>query len=216
MKLVLFDCDGTLVDSAVRIHETMRRAFVAYGHPEPTLAETKTIIGLSLDYAIARLLGRHRIDDEVLAIRVKFKSLFAEVHSDPNMMEQLFPGIAELIDGLAARGDVAISAVTGNSRRGLTHVLDLHGLAPRFTVSRTADDCPSKPHPAMVLECCAEAGFNPADAVIIGDAVFDMEMAVKAGSHAIGVAWGYGEIADLQDAGAGAIVWHPEEILKLV
>ncbi len=216
MKLVLFDCDGTLVDSAVRIHETMRRAFVTFGHAEPTLAETKTIIGLSLDYAIARLLGRNRIDDEVLAIRVKFKSLFTEVHSDPNMMEQLFPGIAELIDGLAARGDVTIGAVTGNSRRGLTHVLDLHGLAPRFTVSRTADDCPSKPHPAMVLECCAEAGFNPADAVIIGDAVFDMEMATKAGSHAIGVAWGYGEIADLQDAGAGAIAWHPEDILKLV
>ncbi|MET3599857.1 HAD-IA family hydrolase [Martelella mangrovi] len=216
MKLVLFDCDGTLVDSAVRIHETMRRAFIAFGHPEPTLAETKTIIGLSLDLSIARLLGRQEVDDEVLAIRVKFKSLFAEVHSDPNMMEQLFPGIAELIAALAARDDITIGAVTGNSRRGLNHVLELHGLAPDFSVSRTADDCPSKPHPAMVLECCVEAGFNPADAVVVGDAVFDMQMAGKAGAHAIGVAWGYGEIADLQDAGAGAIVWHPEEILKLV
>nr|WP_272211275.1 HAD-IA family hydrolase [Marinicella sp. W31]MDC2877162.1 HAD-IA family hydrolase [Marinicella sp. W31] len=216
MKLVLFDCDGTLVDSAVRIHETMRRGFAAFEYPEPTLAETKTIIGLSLDLAIARLLGRHEVDDEVLAIRLKFKSLFDEVHADPDMTEQLFPGIAEMIGALAARDEITIGAVTGNSRRGLTHVLEMHGLAPDFSVSRTADDCPSKPDPAMVLECCAEAGFNPADAVVIGDAVFDMQMAASAGARAIGVAWGYGEIADLQDAGAGAIVWHPEDILKLV
>lgn len=216
MKLVLFDCDGTLVDSAVRIHETMRRTFRAYGYTEPTLAETKTIIGLSLDLSIARLLGRALVDDEVEAMRLHFKSLFAEVHADPNMLEQLFPGIADLIGTLADRSDITIGAVTGNSRRGLTHILNMHQLETHFVVSRTADDCPSKPNPAMVLECCVEAGFNPADAIVVGDAVFDMQMAAAAGARSIGVAWGYGEITDLQDAGASGIVFHPEEIAALV
>ena len=168
--------------------------------------------GLSLDVAIAKLLGRTAVDDEVVKMRLYFKSLFTDVHADPDMMERLFPGIAALIDALAERDDVTIGAVTGNSRRGLTHILSLHGMMEKFTVSRTADDCPSKPHPAMVLESCAEAGFDPADAVVVGDAVFDMKMARAAGAHAVGVSWGYGEISDLQNAGADAIIWKQRSL----
>jgi phosphoglycolate phosphatase len=109
---------------------------------------------------------------------------------------------------------VLIGAVTGKSRRGLVHVLETHGFAPDFVVSRTADDCPSKPHPAMVTECCSETGMNPADTIVIGDAIYDMQMAKAAGATAIGVSWGYASVEDLVAAGADAIVYRPAEILK--
>lgn len=215
-KLVLFDCDGTLVDSARRIHETMRRAFVAFGYPEPGYDAVKATIGLSLDVAMAELLGRAVRDSEIVEIRKYFKSLFAEVHADPSMTEQLFEGIDTLIGALSQQDDIIIGAVTGNSRRGLEHVLSMHGLKPHFSVSRTADDCPSKPNPAMVLECCADQNIHPANAVVIGDAAFDMAMAVAAGAGSIGVSWGYGSVSDLKKAGAGAIASHPDEIPALL
>ncbi|TPW33134.1 HAD-IA family hydrolase [Martelella alba] len=216
MKLVLFDCDGTLVDSVRRIHETFRRTFIAFNYPAPSLEDVKSIVGLSLDISFARLLGRETVDEEAMAMRLHFKSLFAEIHADPAMTEQLFPGISELVDALARRDDVIIGAVTGNSRRGLNHILSLHGFSAHFRVSRTADDCPSKPDPAMVLECCAELDFNPAQTLVIGDAVFDMQMAKAAGADAIGVAWGYGTVDALKSAGADMTVGSPEDILNYI
>jgi len=112
--------------------------------------------------------------------------------------------------------DHLIGMVTGKSRRGVDHILEHHGLAPLFHVIRTADDCPSKPHPAMVLECCAAMGVAPADTVVIGDAPFDMAMAVAAGAHAVGVAWGAASSDVLVRAGAASValdVPHLEALL---
>lgn len=126
----------------------------------------------------------------------------------------LFNGIKPLIDELAQNDDILIGAVTGKSRRGLVHILDTHGFSPHFIVSRTADDCPSKPHPAMVMECCSETGMNPVDAIVIGDAIYDMQMAKAAGAKAIGVSWGYASVDDLIAAGADSIVRDPSDIMK--
>ncbi len=105
-----------------------------------------------------------------------------------------------------------MGAVTGKSRRGLNLIMDTHGFREHFIVSRTADDCPSKPHPAMVSECCHETGMVAADTIVIGDAIYDMQMAKAAGAKAIGVAWGYASVDALWAAGADAIVNHPSEI----
>jgi phosphoglycolate phosphatase len=212
MKLALFDCDGTLVDSAGLIHETMRRTFEAFGKPEPRLEETKAIIGLTLDIAIARMQGKPHVEQEDIDMRAHYKSLFTVVRQDLDYKEPLFPGIRELMDAVGARDNLLIGAVTGKSRRGLKLIVETHGFD--FIVSRTADDCPSKPHPAMVTECCDETGIDAADTIVIGDAIYDMQMAKAAGAKAIGVAWGYASVDELIANGADAIAYHPNEILR--
>ncbi len=214
MKLVLFDCDGTLVDSARLIHEVMARTFVAFGYKRPDVSATKSIIGLTLDIAIARLQGKPHVDDEAIAMTAHYKSIFPEVRDEADMQTPLFDGIKPLIETLAARDELLIGAVTGKSRRGLTHILEVNDFASYFIVSRTADDCPSKPHPAMVTECCDETGMDPHDTIVIGDAIYDMQMAKAAGATAIGVAWGYASVEELLAAGADAIAHHPNDILS--
>ncbi|MDM9628162.1 HAD-IA family hydrolase [Rhizobium sp. S152] len=214
MKLALFDCDGTLVDSAALIHEVMARTFVHFGYDRPPLESTKSIIGLTLDIAIARMQGKQHVDDEAIAMTAHYKKIYMDVRNEPGMDVPLFDGIKPVIAALAGRDDILIGAVTGKSRRGLVNILETHGFTPDFIVSRTADDCPSKPHPAMVTECCDETGMNPADAIVIGDAVYDMQMAKAAGATAIGVSWGYASVEDLVGAGADAIVHHPDDILR--
>ena len=212
MKLVLFDCDGTLVDSVGLIHEVMARTFVHFGYPRPEVSLTKSIIGLTLDIAIARMQGKTHVDDEATAMMAHYKAIFAETRAEDGFQEPVFEGIMPMIETLAEREDLLMGAVTGKSRRGLNLVMDTHGFRKHFIVSRTADDCRSKPHPAMVSECCHETGIVPADTVVIGDAIYDMQMAKAAGAKAIGVVWGYASVDALWAAGADAIVNHPSEI----
>ncbi|MGV1757473.1 HAD-IA family hydrolase [Rhizobium sp. P44RR-XXIV] len=214
MKLVLFDCDGTLIDSARLIHEVMARTFVAFGYKRPDVSATKSIIGLTLDIAIARMQGKAHVDDEAIAMTAHYKSIFPGVRDEADMQTPLFDGIKPLIEILAARDELLLGAVTGKSRRGLTHILEVNGFTPYFVVSRTADDCPSKPHPAMVTECCDETGMDPHDTIVIGDAVYDMQMAKAAGATAIGVSWGYASVEELLAAGADAIAHHPNDLLS--
>ncbi|HBF29959.1 HAD-IA family hydrolase [Rhizobium sp.] len=214
MKLVLFDCDGTLVDSAGTIHETMRRTFLYFNKPEPALSATKSIMGLTLDIAIARMDGKPHVDDEAIAMTAHYKSLFTEVRQAPDYKEaQLFDGIRAMVERLAAQDDILIGAVTGKSRRGLDSILDVHGFRAHFIVSRTADDCPSKPHPAMVTECCDEVGMLPSQTIVIGDAIYDMQMAKSAGATAIGVSWGSATVEQLMASGADAVVHQADALL---
>jgi phosphoglycolate phosphatase len=213
MRLVLFDCDGTLVDSAGVIHAVMHKTFQAFDLTPPRLEDTKSIIGLTLDIAIARLMGVPHVNDQATAMTAHYKAIYADVRA-AGETEQPFPGIAAMMDTLAGRKDLVIGAVTGKSRRGLDMIRTSHGF--HFSVSRTADDCPSKPHPAMVTECCAEAGFDPRDTLVIGDAVYDMQMAKSAGAAAIGVSWGYAPVSALLASGADHIVETPDDILALL
>lgn len=215
MKLVLFDCDGTLVDSADVIHLCMSRTFADFDHPLPELATTKSIIGLTLDLAIARMLLRE-VDTEIAAMTARYKEHFFAHRQAGGAPEPVYDGILPLLAGLKARDDVVLGVVTGKSQRGLKAILAHHELDTTFFTSRTADDCPSKPHPAMVLECCAEAGIDPAQTLVIGDAIYDMQMARSAGARAIGVSWGYGAVDDLHAAGAHQVVTDVVSIAGLV
>ncbi len=215
MKLVLFDCDGTLVDSVGLIHETMRRTFAAFDKPEPAEAATRGIIGLTLDIAIARILGREHADSECVEMMAHYKSLFAPIRGE-GFQEPLYAGISGVLDELSGNDDIILGAVTGKSRKGLDMICESHGFEKLFFVSRTADDCPSKPHPAMVSECCDQTGINPAQTVVIGDAKYDMQMAKAAGAKAIGVSWGYGGVDELNKTGADAIAQTVGEIPGLI
>ncbi|MEP3438138.1 MAG: HAD-IA family hydrolase [Hoeflea sp.] len=215
MKLALFDCDGTIVDSAAVIHACMERTFGDFGMAVPMLAHTKSIIGLTLDIAIAQMLERP-VDAEITAMTARYKEHFMLYRQTGGPLEPTYGGLLELIAALAARDDVILGVVTGKSRRGLDAILAHHGLTASFFTTRTADDCPSKPHPAMVLECCTEAGVDPKHTTVIGDAIYDMQMAVNAGARPIGVSWGYGPVDALWAAGAGHVVSQAREIADLI
>ena len=123
----------------------------------------------------------------------------------PDHDEPLFPGAREALSALD-RPDVLLGIATGKGRRGLLHVLEHHGLVDRFATLKTADDGPGKPHPAILEEAMAELGVDPVDTVMVGDTVFDVQMARNARVEAIGVAWGYHEAEELMAAGAGCVI----------
>lgn len=214
-RLFLFDCDGTILDSVGIIHDSMVRTFVEFGYEPPPEVGTRSIIGLTLDIAIAQL-ARKGVDEEIQAMTGRYKEHFHEIYNAPGFSQSLFDGMQNLIEALAADENAVLGAVTGKSRRGMDMFFTSHGMRDCFGPIRTADDCPSKPHPAMVLECCRETGFEPADAIVIGDSVFDMQMAKSAGARAIGVAWGYNEVDQLLESGADEIAADASHLMLLL
>ena len=107
------------------------------------------------------------------------------------MASPLYPGIPEFLDRLGAIDNVLLGVATGKSRKGLTALLNAHGLTGRFVTTQVADDHPSKPHPAMLYAALDDVGVDAPQAVMIGDTSYDMDMADAAGIPGIGVTWGY-------------------------
>lgn len=204
-RLVIFDVDGTLVDSQDLILAAMQAAFASEGLIAPPRPAVLAIVGLSLPEAIARLAPGQPQDRQeriVSAYKASFGPLRAE------RTAPLYPGAHAALATLRARPDVRLGIATGKSARGLRHLLAAHDLSGAFVTEQVADDHPSKPHPSMVLAALDAAGVAAGDAVMVGDTTYDMEMARAAGVTAIGVAWGYHAAADL--AGAGARVILPD------
>ncbi len=201
LRLAVFDFDGTLMDSQRLILRAMGQAFAAAGLDVPSDDAVRGVIGLSLERAIAALAGSF---DAVVrrALAEHYKAAYFALREEGAEGERLFPGARALIETLHGRPDILLGIATGKSRRGLYGALEREGLRHCFVTLQTADDAPSKPHPAMLERAMAEVGSTPARTVMIGDAVFDMAMAANAGVAAIGVAWGYHDVADLRAAGA--------------
>lgn len=205
MILVLFDCDGTLVDSQNMIVEAARRAFESCGEIPPPRQEILSIVGLSLDEALSTLT-KSPVNQRVRDLVEAYKNAFHALRADPDYHEPLFPGAQQAIETLVAMDDVLLGVATGKSQRGLRAVLGMHDISQHFVTLQTADDAPSKPHPEMILRALRETGANSADTVVIGDTTFDMDMARNAKSHAIGVSWGYHRTEYLAASGASRIL----------
>ncbi|MDP1027352.1 HAD-IA family hydrolase [Sphingomonas sp. KR1UV-12] len=215
VRLAVFDCDGTLVDSQANIGRAMDETFAAAGLAVPPRAATRAIVGLSLAEAM-RVLAPGLADADHHALAAEYKLVYQRLRRDDALDDEpLFEGVAAAIDGLAAAG-WTLGVATGKSDRGLAHVLERHGLTHRFATLQTADRHPSKPDPAMLLAAMAEVGATPANTAMIGDTSFDMAMARAAGARAVGVAWGYHDTAELADAGAAVIAQHADELVAML
>jgi phosphoglycolate phosphatase len=206
-RLIVFDVDGTLVDSQHVILDAMASAFAAFGEPMPAREAVLGIVGLSLNEAMAAL-APHLPAADTLRLADHYRDRFvaqraaggAEAHAP------LYPGALAALERLGASPATLLGVATGKARRGLDHVLATHGLARFFVTAQTADHHPSKPHPSMLLAALAETGCDAASAVMVGDTEFDMAMGRAAGLATVGVSWGYHPRARLIAAGAGAVI----------
>ncbi|MET1027372.1 MAG: HAD-IA family hydrolase [Dongiaceae bacterium] len=213
-RLIVFDCDGTLVDSQHNIIASVRRVFESIDLPPPPDDLIRRQVGLPVDTAIARLAPA--AGDEVhQRLAAAFLVLKAQMQAEKKLEEPLYAGMRELIDELQ-HPELFLGIATGKGRAGLDYTLQLHGLDTRFHTLQTGDRCRGKPHPEMMLRAIEEVGLSPAQAVMIGDTSFDMEMARSAGATAVGVAWGYHDRQDLDQAGAHAVIEHPSQLLGLL
>ena len=189
LKLCAFDLDGTLVDSQFNIVAAMTKAFAEEGLAVPTPEAVRQVIGLSLDDAIKTLspdvsgLWIERVGN-------RYRDAYFDSKQSGGDIEPLADGTLEMLEGLSRAG-WQLAIVTGKGRRGLLSVLDSHGLRQRFVVLKSADDGPGKPDPTILLNAIDEAGAEPGTTVMIGDTVFDLQMARAARVASIGVTWGY-------------------------
>ena len=214
LRLALFDCDGTLVDSAFAIQRAMIMVFQQFSYSEPSLDETKSVIGLSLDLAIAHLLKRP-VDDEIWAMVAAYKENYRKIRSDVFSAEPLFPGVLDMLTTLEKDDTTLLGVVTGKSRMGIDRICEAYKLHCFITI-KTADDCPSKPNPAMVIESCKQTGVFPESTYVIGDSIYDMQMAKLAKAKAVGVSWGYHMPDALRAAGADFIAREPKDLLSIL
>lgn len=205
MKLVIFDCDGTLVDSQRVIVAAIEYAFRAVGLEPPSRAEALSVVGLSLPETFRVLAGVHPASVQRELVEL-YRSGGPRIRQDTSMAEPLYPGIRDAIQALKTSGAAVLGIATGKSKRGVARLFEREGWHGHFLTIQTADDHPSKPHPSMILKAMSEAGVAACDTVMVGDTSFDMEMARSAGVGALGVAWGYHAIDRLTAAGAHSIV----------
>ena len=201
-QLLIFDWDGTLADSIGRIVEVMHVAAEQLGLPRRSDVAIKGIIGLELVAAIQTLYPQLVTPAQIEGFRDAYSAEFVrrEQAASP-----LFPDVLSGLQRFRAQG-YQLAVATGKSRRGLARSLQQHGLSDFFDITRCADEAAGKPDPQMVQEILAHCGVAPERALLVGDAVFDLKMARRAGVAAVGVAYGAQPAEVLRDFGPRLVI----------
>jgi phosphoglycolate phosphatase len=211
VRAVIFDWDGTLVDSVEHIADSLHQAATDLGYPELEREAYRDIIGLGMVEALEKLYpGLSR--DEMLAIREGYAGYFFQKVTTP---QNVFEGMADVVVDIRESGR-KVSVATGKSRRGLDMALTTSGLGPHFDITRCADETRSKPDPLMLVEILAFYRLEPAEAVMIGDTRYDLEMARRIGMPAIGVEWGVHKKDVLADYDPHAVVSSVGELRRVL
>jgi len=181
----------------------MSEAFVECGREPPKPEAIRGIIGLSLPEAVGHIVGviSPQSRDALVAA---YKRRYQLDRESREMPDGLFPGALACMDALEEAGYL-LALATGKSRRGLLALMERHGLLHRFAAIATADDGPGKPNPFMLEKVMAETGAEATETGMVGDTVYDIEMACAARVAAFGVAWGNHEAKALHAAGACAV-----------
>ncbi|WP_289030068.1 HAD-IA family hydrolase [uncultured Paraglaciecola sp.] len=210
-KAIIFDWDGTLMDSVTKIVESMQISAKHFGLPVPSYNEAKNVIGISLLPALKKLFS---IDDheEAIKLMVTYKEHFKN-HSQ--ISSPMFEGALDMLEELKSRGHV-LAVATGKARLGLEHNLLHSNTGHLFTTSRTADDANSKPSPDMLKQILAELNLQASEVVMVGDTTYDMEMAESIGMDRVAVSFGVHESKTLMRHKPIAIIDSLSELTEIV
>ncbi len=198
LKLVIFDMDGTLMDSQAFIQLGMGQGLAAAGYSDVSKDDIMSTVGLSFSAIVSALLPALAAAENkrvVDVIQQTFYKLRDEMGDDVG--SPLYPGARDALERLHVVDEVLMGVATGKARRGLDHAYNAHNIEHFFITSQTADLHPSKPHPSMLHQTLADTGVEAAQAVMVGDTEFDMEMGRAAGFKTIGVSWGYHPVSRL-------------------
>lgn len=182
--LIVFDWDGTLIDSAETIVECIRQAARDLGLRVPEPARARHVIGLGLHDSL-----RLAVPDLPAERTMEFVECYRREFLAREDDMRLFPGVVALLEALRARGH-RLAVATGKSRRGLERALDATGLRKFFVASRCADESTPKPHPAMLRELMQALATAPEGSLMVGDTSHDLQMASAAGVDAVAVCYG--------------------------
>ncbi|RMF18306.1 MAG: HAD family hydrolase [Gammaproteobacteria bacterium] len=185
IRMVVFDWDGTLLDSTGHIVESLQLAAERLGWPVPEAEKARDIIGLGMQESIVALFGE-RSEADVRSYRATYSEIF---FTRPYTRVDLFPGVERMLEVLGARG-YRLAVATGKSRPGLDRVLKVLDLQGVFEITRCADETRSKPDPKMLLEIQVASRLAAREMVMVGDTTYDLEMAKRASVPGIGVAYG--------------------------
>jgi phosphoglycolate phosphatase len=209
VKLIIFDFDGTLVDSRSLILESHRIVFSEFRLPLPPAAACLSLVGQTLDLILEELAGPAApIRDMVRA----YDFLLPKLRADPAFAEKPFEGIADLLRDLSTARDTVLGMATGHTSVTLAPALAALQWRDFFRTIQAADMAPSKPHPAMLLQALMATGASPERTIFVGDTTYDMEMGRAAKVRSVGVNWGYHRPEQLLAAGAHRIASTVEEL----
>ncbi len=184
LKVIIFDWDGTLMDSEAAIVAAMSQAYGDEHIPAPSYGAIRAIIGLDLNEAIALLTPK--INAEAVA---RIGQAYRRHYSARRTVPALFPGVRETLMDLRQRGYL-MAVATGKSAAGLRRAIEETGLNDLFTTTRTADLSEPKPSPTMLYEIMWELDAQPHETLMVGDTEYDLAMAESAGTHRAGVSYG--------------------------
>ena len=185
LRLVVFDWDGTLIDSEARIVASMEASIAAVGLEPLPRSALRNVIGLGLREALV-MLYPDQDEQQLMQLIEAYRRQFVELNPIP---QAPFPGAREVLEWLRERG-LTLAVATGKARRGLDRSFDETGFGEFFAASRCADESGSKPHPRMLHELMVALDIAPEQTLMIGDTEYDLEMAQRAGVHALAVTCG--------------------------
>jgi phosphoglycolate phosphatase len=192
-ELIVFDWDGTLMDSAGTIVACIQAAAVDMGLPPPPEERARHVIGLGLGEAL-----RYALPELAAERHAALADRYRHHYLSQDHELKLFDGAADMVRHLKSDGYL-LAVATGKSRKGLDRALEVSGIGDCFHATRCADECHSKPHPQMLEELMDELAVPPRLTLMIGDTTHDLQMAINAGVDALAVAHGAHDRGPLED-----------------
>ena len=209
--MIVFDCDGTIVDSQRALVGIMQKTFKFHNLNIPAKEKVLFGIGLELSVGIERLLPEeHGLDINDLC--KTYRNLASENRGNRQYRDPLYPDAENAIRSLHADGWL-LGIATGKSKVGLDYVLSTYNLKQLFVTKQTPDTAAGKPNPEMLENAMKETGVSSGNVYMVGDTTYDICMAVNARTRAIGVSWGYHKTEELFDAGAEIVLGNYRDLL---
>ena len=214
-KLVLFDYDGTIVDSAKMIVKGAIEAFRMCGLPDPDPNKVRENIGKPLAIALDAYAPKgYEVSPEMISNA--YRKWYAEQGRLGLQDEPLYPGMVELIHDLKSNREFNIGVATNKSRIALNNGLNKHNLNEIFDITLTMEEANPKPDPDMAIQAMSKLNIEKKSTIIVGDTINDIGLGVNSGINSIGVAWGYNSVEMLKNEGADFIVKDSKELFETI